>query len=411
MGIPVIIEESMTIKVPIDSIKISQDRRKTNPEKVAELAESIKEIGLLNPITISDNYDLIAGLYRLEAYKLLGCAEIEANIVSLDGLLAELAEIDENLMREELHYIDRGNRLKRRQEIYEKLYPGTKATTGKELVNKRWNTTAPSASVKKPPFVIDMAMKMNKSETTVREDLRIAKKIVPEVQKVIKENNITKKEALKLAQMESEKQKMIAEKITDGKATSVRTAIIAINNERAEELKNNPLEVSSGKFQTIEIDPPWKLDGQEAKSQVLQYPLMDLRQIKDLGEKINEMADENCHLYLWVINPMLPEAIEVLKSWEKYGFIYKTCITWVKSNGFGTGHYYRGQTEHVLFAVKGKLGTDRNNQPNYFEAPRYKHSEKPEKFYEIVETMSPEPRLRLFARSHREGWKSWGDEA
>lgn len=56
---------------------------------------------------------------------------------------------------------------------------------------------------------------------------------------------------------------------------------------------------------------------------------MDLQEIKDLGEKINEVADENCHLYLWVINPMLPEAIEVIRSWEKYGFIYKTCITWI----------------------------------------------------------------------------------
>ncbi len=406
MGIPVIIEESMTIKVPIDSIKISQDRRKTNPEKVAELAESIKEIGLLNPITISDNYDLIAGLYRLEAYKLLGCAEIEANIVSLDGLLAELAEIDENLIREELHYIDRGNQLKRRKEIYEELYPETKrGATLKQYRN------AESAERCKPSFVADTSAKTNKSQRTIEVELQIAKNTTPEIQEVIKEKDLPKTEALKLARMEPEKQKAVAEKVASGEATNIRTATVAINKERAEELKSNPLKIPSGKFQTIEIDPPWKLNGQEAKSQVLQYPLMDLRQIKDLGEKINEMADENCHLYLWVINPMLPEAIEVLKSWEKYGFIYKTCITWVKSNGFGTGHYYRGQTEHVLFAVKGKLGTDRNNQPNYFEAPRYKHSEKPEKFYEIVETMSPEPRLRLFARSHRQGWKSWGDEA
>lgn len=406
MGIPVIIEESMTIKVPIDNIKVNQGRRKTNPEKVAELAESIKEIGLLNPIAISNNYDLIAGLHRLEACKLLNYAEIEVNIVSLDGLLAELAEIDENLIREELHYIDRGNQLKRRKEIYEELYPETKV--GGDKKSKEIKTRIPRSD--KSSFVADTSDKTGRSKRVIQEDIQIAKNITPEVQEVIKEKDLSKTEALKLARMEPEKQKVIAEKIADGKATNIRTATVVINKERAEELKNNPLEIPSGKFQTIEIDPPWKLNGQEAKSQILQYPLMDLQQIKDLGEKINEMADENCHLYLWVINPMLPEAIEVLKSWEKYGFIYKTCITWVKSNGFGTGHYYRGQTEHVLFAVKGKLGTDRNNQPNYFEAPRYKHSEKPEKFYEIVETMSPEPRLRLFARSHREGWKSCGDE-
>lgn len=138
---------------------------------------------------------------------------------------------------------------------------------------------------------------------------------------------------------------------------------------------------------------------------------MDLQQIKDLGERINKIAHENCHLYLWVINPMLFEAIEVIRSWEKYGFVYKTCITWIKSNGLGTDHYYRGQTEHVLFVVKGKFDTLRKNQPNCFKAPGYKNSEKPDEFYEIVETMSLGPRIRLFPRSQREGWKSWGDES
>ncbi len=145
MGIPAIIEESTDIKIPIDNIKVNQGRRKTNPEKVAELAESIKEIGLLNPITISNNYNLIAGLHRLEACKLLNYAEIEVNIVSLDGLLAELAEIDENLIREELHYIDRGNQLKRRKEIYEELYPETKV--GGDKKSKEIKTRIPRHTI------------------------------------------------------------------------------------------------------------------------------------------------------------------------------------------------------------------------------------------------------------------------
>lgn len=65
----------------------------------------------------------------------------------------------------------------------------------------------------------------------------------------------------------------------------------------------------------------------------------------------------------------------------------------------------------MLFSVKGKIDTLRKNQPNCFKAPGYKNSEKPDEFYEIVETMSPGLRIRLFARFQRESWKSWGDES
>ncbi len=104
---------------------------------VAELPKSISEIGLLNPITVlykpSNNdyhYELIAGRHRLEFHKLLGRTEIEANILpphKFNELHTELAEIDENLIRAELYYVDKGDLLYRRKAIYETLYPESKA--------------------------------------------------------------------------------------------------------------------------------------------------------------------------------------------------------------------------------------------------------------------------------------------
>jgi N6-adenosine-specific RNA methylase IME4 len=45
-------------------------------------------------------------------------------------------------------------------------------------------------------------------------------------------------------------------------------------------------------------------------------------------------------------------------------------------------------------------------------SPRGKHSEKPERFYEIIEAMYPEyPRVELFSRNVREGWAAWGNQA
>ena len=170
---------------------------------------------------------------------------------------------------------------------------------------------------------------------------------------------------------------------------------------------NPPPPLPADTYYTIEADPPWALDGAEGKSGISAYVVMSTQEIIDMGKEIEALAAPNAHLYLWAINPMLPEALAVMTAW---GFEYKTCITWIKSNGFGTGHYFRGQTEHVLFGVKGSLPTMRKDQPTFFEAPRYRHSEKPDEFYDIVETMSPAPRLRLFARSQRAGWVSWGNE-
>ncbi len=164
--------------------------------------------------------------------------------------------------------------------------------------------------------------------------------------------------------------------------------------------------IPKGKYRTIEADPPWALEAAERSTAHQHYPTMDLDAIKALGLQVLTRAADDCHLYLWAITPMLPEAFEVMTAW---GFTYKTLITWAKPS-IGTGHYYRGATEHVLFGVRGKLACLRADQPNWFEAPRGRHSEKPERFYEIAETMSPGPRLRLFARSEREGWASWINE-
>jgi N6-adenosine-specific RNA methylase IME4 len=47
----------------------------------------------------------------------------------------------------------------------------------------------------------------------------------------------------------------------------------------------------------------------------------------------------------------------------------------------------------------------------WFAWPRGQHSEKPEAFYDLVDRVSPGPRLELFARSQRLGWDTWGNEA
>ncbi len=133
------------------------------------------------------------------------------------------------------------------------------------------------------------------------------------------------------------------------------------------------------KYKTIYADPPWPEHGggQVKRGADRHYPLMSVEDIKRMNVKA--LADTNCHLYMWVTNNYLRSGLDVTESW---GFEYKTMITWAKDR-FGLGQYFRGQTEHVLFGVKGRLpyktlDGKRQQGSTLVTAPRGEHSVKPE---------------------------------
>ena len=57
------------MKIKISDIKVNPGRREVKQEPVEELAKSIAAVGLLNPITLTGDHTLVAGLHRLEAAK------------------------------------------------------------------------------------------------------------------------------------------------------------------------------------------------------------------------------------------------------------------------------------------------------------------------------------------------------
>jgi N6-adenosine-specific RNA methylase IME4 len=122
---------------------------------------------------------------------------------------------------------------------------------------------------------------------------------------------------------------------------------------------------------------------------------------------VAELADPaGAHLWLWCINSMVEEAHQVARAW---GFTPVTLLTWCKIGQPGVGHYLRNNTEHAILATVGKPMTPKNKpMKTWWEWPRGRHSVKPAGFYDLVEQVSPAPRLELFARQQRLGWESWG---
>lgn len=175
------------------------------------------------------------------------------------------------------------------------------------------------------------------------------------------------------------------------------------------------------KYKTLYVDPPWmEVGGGKIKRGAdRHYPLMPTKDICKMP--VHKLIDDNCHLYLWVTNNFLEDGLRVIKAW---GFEYKTMITWAKIVGFnswipsiqfGLGQYFRGATEHCLFAVKGNLPYKiiegkRQQGKTLMVAPRNKHSEKPEEMRQMIETVSYSPYLELFARKGSLNWDTWGNE-
>ena len=193
------------MKVPIFQIKVNDGRREADPEGIQELADSISQVGLINPITIDQECTLIAGLHRLEAAKLLGWTEIECTVSSLEGLLVELAEVDENVVRKDLSAVEYSDLLLRRKEIYEALHPETK--NGGDRKSEKIRTSKCRSDLEMS-FAQDTADKLGVSRRTVERQIQTAKNLSPEAKDIIRETGIklTKKDALKLSRLAPEQQ-------------------------------------------------------------------------------------------------------------------------------------------------------------------------------------------------------------
>lgn len=167
---------------------------------------------------------------------------------------------------------------------------------------------------------------------------------------------------------------------------------------------------SGGRFSTVVADPPWDWGDEGDVDQFGRgkptYATIPYEELLTLP--LQQLADKDAHLYLWITNRSLPKGFALLEAW---GFRYVTCITWCKPS-IGMGNYFRGSTEHLLFGVRGSLPLNRHDVGTWHMAERgQSHSEKPDRFFQLIETCSPGPYLSLFERKQRKNWKVWGAEA
>jgi len=159
----------------IDDIFIGSRHRNADGAKVAEIAKSIAEVGLMNPpaVCIRDEIVmddgelcdgvavLIYGRHRLAALKMNGEEYVECVVHDVDDLHAELMEIDENLARSELSPAEEAAHIARRKAIYEEIHPETKHGGNQSPSGKFFHTD-------KASFVQETASASGKTDRAIR---------------------------------------------------------------------------------------------------------------------------------------------------------------------------------------------------------------------------------------------------
>ena len=197
--------------------------------------------------------------------------------------------------------------------------------------------------------------------------------------------------------------------------------------------KTNPLpylhpKLPEKKFDIIYADPPWDYGGKLQfdkssksaenidfarnifiSSAVFKYPTLKLEQLVQIP--VQQIANDDCLLFMWTTSPHLVHAIELGNAW---GFEYRTvAFVWDKMV-HNPGKYTLSNCELCLVFKRGRIPTPRGarNVQQLIHAPRGKHSEKPVEVLHAIEKMFPnQERIELFARRNTAGWSAWGLEA
>lgn len=194
---------------------------------------------------------------------------------------------------------------------------------------------------------------------------------------------------------------------------------------------------------TLVADPPWRFGDRlpgASRGAEKNYSVLTT---EDLCALRIPPVENDALLFLWRVSAMQQDALDVVRAW---GFEPMSEIVWIKltkgaaerrlrqpftipaglseaeavelvfehvaSLQFGMGRYVRHSHETCLIAARGR-GKDlirHLTQRSVFFAPVGEHSEKPEKFFRIVEGLSKPPFVELFARKKRPGWTCLGDE-
>jgi N6-adenosine-specific RNA methylase IME4 len=366
-------------RIAIGAVHVGERHRRDLGD-IDALASSIADIGLLHPIVVRPDGQLIAGERRLRAAERLGWSEIPVTILKLDAVVR--GEFAENSLRKDFT-LSEAVAIKRALEPLERAEAKERQREGGRRGGEGLGKL-PAASNGRA------ADKAAKASGLSRRTLEKAEAVVD------------------AAEAEPDRfGKLVADMDRTGKADGPFKRLGVIRQAAAIRAEPPPLP-ARGPYRVIVADVPWPYEKHAedpTHRATYSYPTMSIVEMIKMGDAVRSIAAPDSILWFWTINYYMREAYDIVEAW---GFEAKTILTWVKPRA-GFGDWLKGQTEHCLLATRGKPVVELRNESTRLDAPLRAHSEKPREFYELVERLCPASRYcELFARTRRPNWDRHG---
>lgn len=415
------------IEIPVALCRASPTARPVKPGHVLVLAESIKEIGLRQPINVrpvDGGYEIRGGGHRHAAFVMLERETIPAIVSDDSDLRAELAEIDENLIRNEYSPAERAIAIARRKSIYEALHPET-AHGGDRKSSRQvgdLNDGDEGGEAVADRFTEATAERTGRSERSVQRDAQRGAAVGAEtLQRVIGTALDKGEEIDALAKLSPEKREEVIAKAEDGEKVSAKLAVKQENRATRERVMGEKqIAAPQGQFGVILEDFEWDYEVRSRETGMDRHAgnhyttAEDAHSPEEIVERTRERfecAAPDCVLFMCATNPHLAIALKVL---ELRGFKYVSNYALLKDRII-TGWWNRGKHEILLIGIKGKppCPAPGTQWDSTIPVPVGEHSAKGEIIQEMIEQYYPTmPKIELNRRGpRRPGWEAWGNEA
>lgn len=383
--------ESDLRNVPIESITVG-DRFRTDLGNMAELVLSIKDKGIIQPISLSPDLKLVAGFRRLMAAKLAGLDSVPAIIrhEAVDELDAREIELFENIHRKDMVWVERNELYTRIHEIWESKNKGKPYG---------WSET-------------DTADGLSVGYSSLKRSIQLAKavRILPELGECLTEDEAFKKlkkiqEKIAIAELRAQPNANLSSTDVVDRRTFAEShyRIGDALEEMAELLQIFSERDTSSNINFIECDPPYAVDLLELKTgedssrkeyreiEAKDYPLF----LKKLASLTYDLASDNCWMVFWFGTQWHTDVKVALSSagWDVHNI---PCI-WTK--GYGQNRSpetnLSSSYETFFYCRKGNIQLAKQGRINVFDFPtiaapkKYHPTQKPlELMDEILDTFS-----------------------
>ncbi len=335
------------MEIETNKIKVNERVRKDFPG-IEELAESIKELGLLQPILISGDNELIAGHRRLLACKQLGLEKIECNKINPSSELQKLdMELAENVKRKDFNPMELARGLSKRKDLYEFENPETVTGFAGGQATKEKLTGAEREVRAVPTFVESTSKMLNISKRSIEETIQLND--IKEEDKIrIEHNELKKSQALAIHRKEKKK-----EKLKEEVKEVISEELNLYHGDCLEQLEK----IEDNSVACLIIDPPYGIDYQSnhklARHDKISNDKNEAFELLDKSlAKVKPKMKEDSHTYIFTTWKVYEQVKPII---EKY-FCVKNCLIWNKNNwsmGDLNGNYAE-KYEMIIFATQGK---------------------------------------------------------